>query len=631
MKTLSSLVLIIAICAASAGSSAAAGDKTLQNVRGDVSYQQGSGTATSLATNASIALGDNDFAITGDKSLGTISLPDSSRVLVGSNTRLQLAFFNQQPNLATAKFILYKGATRFEVQHPAGAKADYTFQTSTGQIAVRGTEGEIYLSDRQMQVAVYQLTDPSLPVEVTLDDGEKFELHAGQLLTVGIAAGAAVAGGTVGAVDHPLVATSTQEFGNPPSNNVASATEAVAGAAAGGISPALAIGAAAAAAAGIVLAGGKGSISSSSPTAGPYPTPSATPAGPIAAPSSLPPFDRAGETQPLTASEPSYAGTFTASQYNASVVTVTPKTATASSSGATFHVKAVATGQTSITIADSFGQTAVVGVQVTVPVVLPPSLSFDHPNQTMTIEPKESGYGGSFTVVSGYDTSVVTVKPAAGASFTVKAAASGNTSLQVQDDNGTKSNATAIAVRFPVDAPAMLPALAAGGSADTLTPKEENYEGTFRVLPGYDRALIAVSPASGASFQVAPNAAGKSGTTTITVADSFGTRSSGTSVTVKATPLPSPTPTSVPICVSAAGPKRDARDAHASPQTSPAPTCTPSSFAPSIAHPSVTPKPHAPRSAAPPPPNVPGAPHPGPAFSPMPGFQTPPPALDPPS
>src|SRR5215469_11358781 len=120
---------------------AAGGDKTLVNVRGNVTYQQPSGATKPLSPNASISLADNDYAITGDRSMAAVTLPDSTRILVGALTKVQLTFFNQQPNLTTATFVLYNGKTRFAVQHPAGAKANNTFQTSAASIGVRGKIG----------------------------------------------------------------------------------------------------------------------------------------------------------------------------------------------------------------------------------------------------------------------------------------------------------------------------------------------------------------------------------------------------------------------------------------------------------------------------------------------------------
>lgn len=159
----------------------ASGDKQLQNEKGSVSYQRGNAAARTLGRSASVVLADNDYAITGNSSLAAVTLPDSSRVTMGSDTRVQVAFFNQAQN-NSAKFIVYQGRTRFKVEHPNGRPANYTFQTPTAQIAVRGTEGDIGVDGRNLTVNVYGLSDPNLPVVVRTDDGKSYTLHAGQQL-----------------------------------------------------------------------------------------------------------------------------------------------------------------------------------------------------------------------------------------------------------------------------------------------------------------------------------------------------------------------------------------------------------------------------------------------------------------
>jgi FecR protein len=146
-----------------------------------VSYEIPSGKSQKLAPNASVVLEDRDYAITGAESLATVGLPDSSRVLVGSASKVQLAAFNQAED-TTAKFVVVNGKLRFIVQHPAGAKANYTFQTATGTVAVRGTEGDIDITDggNSLTVNVYEVCDPTLPVTVTTRDGQIFTLTPGQ-------------------------------------------------------------------------------------------------------------------------------------------------------------------------------------------------------------------------------------------------------------------------------------------------------------------------------------------------------------------------------------------------------------------------------------------------------------------
>jgi ferric-dicitrate binding protein FerR (iron transport regulator) len=110
--------------------------------------------------------------VTGDASTARITLPDSSRVTIGSASRVEMTFFNQT-DIANAKFVVYQGKTRFNVEHPAGQKANYTFSTPTAQIAVRGTEGDIGLDGDELTVNVYHLGDSNNPVEVTFTTGDQ--------------------------------------------------------------------------------------------------------------------------------------------------------------------------------------------------------------------------------------------------------------------------------------------------------------------------------------------------------------------------------------------------------------------------------------------------------------------------
>ena len=169
---------LAAFCVLAVVANADTADKTLQNLKGDVSFVHGTAAKKSLAPSASINLADRDYAITGI-GIGAVTLPDSSVVTVGNNSKVQLAAFNQA-NGSSAKFIIGSGQTRFEVRHPKGAKANYTFVTPTATIAVRGTQGDIASTADSLQVNVYEVCDPALPVEVTAKNGETFEVPAGK-------------------------------------------------------------------------------------------------------------------------------------------------------------------------------------------------------------------------------------------------------------------------------------------------------------------------------------------------------------------------------------------------------------------------------------------------------------------
>ena len=163
------LAVLVALVPLAAGADA---NKQLTNVKGTVKYERSGNAARTLVPAASINLGDGDITETGDASTARITLPDSSRVTIASASRVEMSFFNQT-DIATAKFVVYRGKTRFNVEHPAGQKANYTFSTPTAQIAVRGTEGDIGLDGDELTVNVYHLGDVNAPVEVTFTTGDR--------------------------------------------------------------------------------------------------------------------------------------------------------------------------------------------------------------------------------------------------------------------------------------------------------------------------------------------------------------------------------------------------------------------------------------------------------------------------
>jgi hypothetical protein len=190
------------------------GAKQVQNSRGSVSYQAPNKASKYIAPQATMALADRDTTFTGDDSLATVSLPDSSQVLVGSNSKVQLAFFNQT-DIANASFVIYQGKFRFTVNHPSGARANYTFQTPTAQIAVRGTNGDISVGDDgTMSVNVYALSSPDLPVQITTKDGKTFVVNAGQTFAERIIGG--IIQGQVSQLSDAVVDQFTDDFGIPP-------------------------------------------------------------------------------------------------------------------------------------------------------------------------------------------------------------------------------------------------------------------------------------------------------------------------------------------------------------------------------------------------------------------------------
>jgi len=276
MKALCASLITALIALLPVVASPADSDRTLQNVKGTVSY--GPAGAKPLAPKASTTLSDNDRAATGADSLATLTLPDSSQIEMGSNSQLTMQSFSQT-DVAHAKFLVV-GKMRFTFNHPAGAKADYQFSTSTGQIAVRGTVGDIFANPAGgLQVNVYALSTPSLPVQVTLVNGQVFTLAAGQSMVVTAAAGAVTA--SVTSVSQTMF-TPFSELGAPVnagSFGITGAAAGAGGAAAGaGATTGIVAGAVGAAAAGTAIVTANNAASpSAAPSTAPTPTQSPTP------------------------------------------------------------------------------------------------------------------------------------------------------------------------------------------------------------------------------------------------------------------------------------------------------------------------------------------------------------------
>jgi hypothetical protein len=118
------------------------GDKQLTHVAGTVQYQSGTDPALH-GVFGKIDLPDNALAVTLAQSRAQVVLPDSSSIDVGATTRVRLGAFNAVDTGNPNVVVLELGTLHFNIRHPAGGRANYTFQTPTSQIGVRGTEGYI--------------------------------------------------------------------------------------------------------------------------------------------------------------------------------------------------------------------------------------------------------------------------------------------------------------------------------------------------------------------------------------------------------------------------------------------------------------------------------------------------------
>jgi hypothetical protein len=290
MKAMSALLVTALLALLPLSATSADTDKVVQNTKGPGKVTYGGATANTagtdfaftgktskLAPKASTPLSDLDGVATDADSQATVTLPDSSQILLGSNSKAQMTSFNLS-DIAHAKFVVI-GKMRFTVNHPNGAKADYTFATPTGQIAVRGTVGDIFAQPGGgLQVNVYALSDPTLPVQVTLVNGQVFTLAAGQSLVVTATAGAVTA--SVTSVSQSMF-TPFSELGAPANAGelgitATTAGAGAAGAGAGAATGAIAAGAAGAAAAATAISNSNGSSPAPLQTSTPSPQPSTT-------------------------------------------------------------------------------------------------------------------------------------------------------------------------------------------------------------------------------------------------------------------------------------------------------------------------------------------------------------------
>jgi hypothetical protein len=237
----------------------AASNKELRHLKGTVGYQPSTDAPLSPVV-GSYVLPDDAYAVTQAKSAALLTLPDSSIVSFGENTRVQVGAFNETAAGPGSTITVEGGALRFDIKRPTGGAANYHFVTPTSQIGVRGTIGLLSLLNGQTTVACLSCAADSITVLVS---GQTFALASGQAITVtatGAVTTSAVTSATLSGFSSAGVSTSA-------TSGVAGATAGVGGAAAG-VAPA------AAAAAGAAAAGAAaGAVSASNASAKATPNP----------------------------------------------------------------------------------------------------------------------------------------------------------------------------------------------------------------------------------------------------------------------------------------------------------------------------------------------------------------------
>jgi hypothetical protein len=258
---------------------------SLKAVRGTVGYETSKDGPFSRVF-GSFLVQDNQFAVTQAASNGLLALADSSEIALGENTTIQVGALTQAASAAAPTAVtLVSGTVRFAIKHPAGQQSNYRFQTSTSQLAVRGTVG-LYSSGPNGDV-ISCLDCAAGDVTVSAG-GQSFPLLTGQTASISlagvvtIAATTAIVATTFSSAGLSTSATSAGPFA--PGVGTAGAAGGAGGAAAGagiGTASAVAAGAIAATAIGVTAASNNSTPAPSqsngpNTNANPTPTPSPT-------------------------------------------------------------------------------------------------------------------------------------------------------------------------------------------------------------------------------------------------------------------------------------------------------------------------------------------------------------------
>ena len=163
-------------------------DNVLRRDRGSVNVTVQSGATMPVI--GSLNVGDRATATTAQRSLATLQLLDSSEIRIGDQTSVMVGYLRKAAeDPRSAVVTLNRGAIRFNIVHPAGARSSYRFSTPTTQIAVRGTTG--YLVSGPAGDQVYCVTCEA-DVAVSGRGFGPVSLHTGQTLNVSIREGAVV-------------------------------------------------------------------------------------------------------------------------------------------------------------------------------------------------------------------------------------------------------------------------------------------------------------------------------------------------------------------------------------------------------------------------------------------------------
>ncbi|MGH7716213.1 MAG: FecR domain-containing protein [Vulcanimicrobiaceae bacterium] len=197
---LAGTALLLALAAPVRG----ADDNILRRDKGIVTYKLPTTDPRSLY--AEVAVDDSVIATTAIASLATLQFSDSSEIRIGDRTNVRIGDLHvaEAANPAGGTVFIERGAVRFNVKHPMGAKADYRFVTPTTQLAVRGTVGYVVAGPDGDQI--YCVKCETGDVTITTSS-QTVLIHSGQTLNVHLSHGNVTGSEVVGnrTINNPAI------------------------------------------------------------------------------------------------------------------------------------------------------------------------------------------------------------------------------------------------------------------------------------------------------------------------------------------------------------------------------------------------------------------------------------------
>jgi len=175
-----------------------------------------------LPLEGEVAVSDAVVATTAIATLATLQLTDSSEIRIGDRTTVRIGDLHaaEAAGPASGTIFLERGAVRFNVVHPKGAKANYRFVTPTTQVAVRGTVGYFVAGPTGDQVYCVKCQQGDVVITTA---SQTIEIHSGQSLNVHLENGAVASSEVVGnrTINNPAIdqfLNGFSPFGKPAQN-----------------------------------------------------------------------------------------------------------------------------------------------------------------------------------------------------------------------------------------------------------------------------------------------------------------------------------------------------------------------------------------------------------------------------